>query len=54
MTLRTNYVSHPRVRHSDYAVSAGTDIVPMDICRRIRGEADQLINITRLNLLPDQ
>ena len=41
MTLRTNYVSQLEVRHSEFAVSAGTDIVPIKSWRRIGGEADQ-------------
>ena len=41
MTLRTNFVSQLEVCHSEFAVSAGTDIVPMEIWRRTGGEADQ-------------
>ena len=39
MTLRTNFVLE--VRHSEFAVSAGTDIVPIKSWRRTGGEADQ-------------
>ena len=41
MTLCTNFVSPPGVRHSDFAVSAGTDIVPIGSCRRTGVVADK-------------
>ena len=41
MTLRTNFVSQLEVCHSEFAVSAGTDIVPIESWRRAGGEADQ-------------
>ena len=41
MTLRTNFVSQLEVCHSVFAVSAGTDIVPIESWLRNGGEADQ-------------
>ena len=41
MTLRTNFVSQPEVCHSEFAVSAGKDIVPIESWQRTGGEADQ-------------
>ena len=41
MILRTDFVSQPGVRHSEFAVSAGTDIVPIESWLRTGGEADQ-------------
>ena len=41
MTLRTNFVSQLEVCHSEFAVSAGTDIVPIESWQRTGGEADQ-------------
>ena len=40
-TIRTNFVSQPGVRTSDFVVSAGTDIVPIEGWRRTGDEADQ-------------
>ena len=41
MTLRNNFVSQLEVCHSDFEVSAGTDIVPIESWQRTGGEADQ-------------
>ena len=41
MTLRTNFVSQLEVRHSEFAVSARTDIIPIESWQRTGGEADQ-------------
>ena len=41
MTLRTNFVSQIEVCHSEFAVSAGTDMVPIESWLRTEGEADQ-------------
>ena len=41
MTLRTNFVSQLEVCHSEFAVSAGTNIVPIENWLRTGGEADQ-------------
>ena len=41
MTLRNNSVSQLEVCHSDFEVSAGTDIVPIESWQRTGGEADQ-------------
>ena len=41
MTLRTNFVSQLEVCHSEFAVSAGTDIAPIESWLRTGGEADQ-------------
>ena len=40
MTLRTNFVSQLEVCHSEFAVSAGTDIVPIESWQRTGGVAD--------------
>ena len=41
MTLRTYFVSQLEVCHSEFAVSAGTDIVPIESWLRTGAEADQ-------------
>ena len=41
MTLRNNFVSQLEVCHSEFAVNAGTDIVPIESWLRTGGEADQ-------------
>ena len=41
MTLRTNFVSQLEVFHSEFTVSAGTDVFPIESWQRTGGEADQ-------------
>ena len=41
MILRTNFVSQQEVCQSEFVVSAGTDIVPIECWLRTGGEADQ-------------
>ena len=41
MTLRTNFLSQLEVCHSEFAVSAGTDIAPIESWLSTGGEADQ-------------
>ena len=41
MTLRSKFVSQLEVCHSEFAVTAGTDIVPIESWLRTGGEADQ-------------
>ena len=52
MTLRTNFVSQLEVCHSEFEVSAGTDIVPIESWLRTGGEADQHPHTLYLNILP--